>query len=48
MRERYFDWLKRPDDMRDLLLSGSRSARVMAQRKLEQVQAAIGVIGRPF
>ena len=48
MRERYFDWLKRPDDMRDLLISGSRSARVMAQRKLEQVQAAIGVIGRPL
>jgi len=48
MRELYFDWLKRPDDMRDLLLKGSSDARRLAQRKLEQVQAAVGVIGRPF
>ena len=48
MRELYFDWLKRPDDMRDLLLRGSSDARRLAQRKLEQVQAAVGVIGRPF
>lgn len=48
MRELYFDWLKRPDDMRDLLLKGSSDARRLAQHKLEQVQAAVGVIGRPF
>jgi tryptophanyl-tRNA synthetase len=48
MRDRYDDWIKRPDDLRDLILGGAKTARRHAVAKLEQVQAAVGVIGRPF
>ncbi len=48
MRDKYFELIKRPDDLRDIVQTGSRKAREMAKAKVEQVQAAVGVIGRPF
>ncbi len=48
MRDRYFELMKRPDDLRDLVLTGSARARVLAREKLEKVQEAVGVIGRPY
>lgn len=47
MRDKYDDWLKRPDDLRDVILTGSQKARAMASAKLEQVQEALGLLGRP-
>lgn len=48
LRDRYFELTKRPDDLRQVILEGSRKARAIAQEKMQRVQAAIGVIGRPF
>jgi tryptophanyl-tRNA synthetase len=48
MRDRYFDLIKRPDDLRSIILKGSERARALADVKLEKLQAAVGVIGRPF
>jgi len=48
MRDRYFELIKRPDDLRDLVLTGSARARVLAREKLEKIQQAVGVIGRPY
>jgi tryptophanyl-tRNA synthetase len=48
MRERYDDWIKRPDDLRDVVLAGSKRARATADAKLGKIQQAVGVIGRPF
>ena len=48
MRDKYFELLKRPDDLRDIVLTGSKKARRIAIAKLEQVQAATGLIGRPY
>lgn len=48
MRDKYFELIKRPDDLRDIIAQGSLQARAMARVKLEQIQQAIGVIGRPF
>jgi tryptophanyl-tRNA synthetase len=48
MRDKYFDLMKRPDDLRDIVLTGSKAARAIAKAKLERVQQAVGVIGRPF
>lgn len=45
MRDKYDDWVKRPDDIRDVILKGSKRARVMAQDKLDQVQGALGLLG---
>ncbi len=48
MRDRYDDLIKRPDDLRDMILTGSKTARQLAQKKLDSLQQAVGVIGRPF
>ena len=47
LRDSYDDWLKRPDDLRDVVLDGSRRARDLAVAKLDQVQQALGMLGRP-
>jgi len=47
-RDRYFDLMKRPDELRSIILDGSKRARAMAVAKMEAVQKAVGVIGRPF
>lgn len=46
MRDKYDDWLKRPDDLRDVILAGSKKAKGLAQAKLDQVQQALGLVGR--
>lgn len=46
MRDKYDDWLKHPDDIRDVILRGSSRARAMAKLKLDQVQEALGLLGR--
>jgi tryptophanyl-tRNA synthetase len=48
MRDRYFDLMKRPDDLRQVIVEGSRRARELARIKLDHVQAAVGVLGRPL
>ena len=48
LRSKYDEFIKRPDDLRDVILAGSKRARVLANAKLNQLQAAMGVIGRPF
>jgi len=48
MRDRYDELTRRPDDLRDIILQGSKTARRLASEKLEKVQQAVGVIGRPF
>jgi tryptophanyl-tRNA synthetase len=48
MRDRYFDLMKRPDDLRQVIVEGSRRARELARIKLDVVQAAVGVLGRPI
>ena len=44
-RERRADWVKRPDDVRDVLKSGATKARAKAAATLERAQAACGVKG---
>lgn len=48
MRERYFEYLKSPDDLRDILQVGSRRARQLAQSKLATLHDLLGLLGRPF
>jgi tryptophanyl-tRNA synthetase len=48
LRDRYFELLKRPDDLRSMITDGSKKAREIARNKMDQVQAAIGTIGRPL
>ena len=48
MRDKYFDLMKRPDELRAVILKGSERARGMARVKLEKLHQAVGVIGRPF
>jgi tryptophanyl-tRNA synthetase len=48
MRDRYEDLIKRPDDLRGIVIEGSKRARELARVRLEAVQQAVGVIGRPF
>jgi len=48
MRDQYYDWLKRPDDLRDIIHTGARRARELAIPKLETLQQAMGLIGRPY
>ena len=47
LRDKYDDWMKRPDDLRDVILDGSKKARELAQKKLDEVQAALGLLGAP-
>lgn len=46
MRDKYEDWLRRPDDLRDVIFEGSKRASALAQPKLDQVQEALGLLGR--
>lgn len=48
MRDKYFDYIKRPDDLRDIVLEGSKKARSLAHQKLDIIQNAMGLIGRPY
>lgn len=48
LRDRYDDLMKHPDDLRDVIFSGSRKARELAKAKLERLQTAMGLIGRPY
>ena len=48
MRDRYFELIKQPEELRSLVLQGSSKARLLAQAKLDRIQDAIGLIGRPF
>ncbi len=41
IRARRADALKRPDDIRDILLAGSQRARAVAQETMERVRAAV-------
>ncbi len=45
MRDRYFDWSKRPDDICDVLRMGANKVREIAKKKLDQVQTAVGLLG---
>ena len=46
MRDTYDDWMSRPDDLRDVVLTGSKKASELAKVKLDQVQKALGLMGR--
>jgi tryptophanyl-tRNA synthetase len=48
MRDRYFDLMKRPQDLEDIMRQGSKKARHLASLKLEKIQSAVGLLGRPF
>ncbi len=48
MRENYEKWISRPDDLRDVILMGSKKARALAHEKLNKLQEATGFIGRPY
>lgn len=48
MRDRYFDLIKRPDILEDIIRQGSKKARLIARQKLENIQDAVGLLGRPF
>jgi len=48
MREQYDDWLKRPDDIRSVLLEGSKPVRAAAIEKLNLLHEKMGLLGRPI
>jgi tryptophanyl-tRNA synthetase len=48
MRNEFDNWMKRPDELRDMLHEGSRKARQLATAKLDVIQSKLGLIGRPF
>ncbi|MEZ4743074.1 MAG: hypothetical protein R3B45_11615 [Bdellovibrionota bacterium] len=48
MRDKYDDWMRHPDDLRDIILQGSRSAKEIAIKKLNLIHEQVGLIGRPF
>ena len=43
LRQRYRDWIKRPDDLADVLASGASRAREIAHQTLADVRKAVGV-----
>lgn len=47
-RDKYFDLIRRPDDLRQIVQEGSEKARELACSKLDMIQAAVGLIGRPL
>lgn len=44
MRERYFDLMKRPDDLQDVLLVGSKKVQIQAREKLQQIKKTMGFL----
>ncbi len=42
-RERYLDWQKRPDDVRDILNTGARKARAVAKNTIHRVRGHCGL-----
>lgn len=48
LRDRYNDLMSRPEELRAIIHAGSARARVIAQAKMERLQDAVGVIGRPY
>ena len=43
LRERYGDWMARPDDLRTILAGGAARARLIAQTTLAAVRDAVGI-----
>ena len=43
-RERRAEWLKKPDDVEDILRTSARKARAVAQEVMEEVRAACGIV----
>jgi len=43
-REAYGRWLARPDDVEDILRTGGRRARVVAQEVMDEVRSACGIV----
>lgn len=43
-RDKYLDYLDRPDDLRDILATGSRKTRVLAQEKLQVIKENLGFL----
>jgi len=44
-REKFNELMKRPDDLRDIVTTGSRKARDVAVKKLSKIYDALGLIG---
>ncbi|MGE4159509.1 MAG: tryptophan--tRNA ligase [Planctomycetota bacterium] len=42
-RERYQDWMKRPDDIEDILKEGAKKARAVSQPLLEKLRSKAGL-----
>ena len=45
-RDTYNRWRSKPDDLRDVVRQGSLKASAMANTKLQQIQDAVGCLGR--
>jgi tryptophanyl-tRNA synthetase len=43
LRTAYDDWMKRPDDLREVLKAGAHRAREVAQQTMEAVRDAVGI-----
>jgi len=44
MRDKYLDFMGRPDDLRDVLRAGSQKTRAVAQAKMARIRAAVGTV----
>jgi tryptophanyl-tRNA synthetase len=47
VRERYLDWISRPDDLHDVLDDGARRARSVAAATMSEVRAKTGLTAGP-
>ena len=47
MREKYTYWMDHRDDLRNLVQQGSVAVREKAVKKLDLLQQAMGLLGRP-
>ncbi len=45
-RDQFFDFMSRPDDLVDIIQTGAKRAKEIAQPRLDAVQSACGLIGR--
>lgn len=43
-REKYFDLMKKPDDLRDIIRTGCQKARAIGQEKLKKIHDAVGLM----
>ena len=44
LRQRRAEWIRRPDDLIDILRAGTRRARPIAQATFEEVEKKMGLI----